>query len=107
MYNVQVHLAITICQKTILEYPNKKKTDNAMQFFGVIVDFLIGMINILFMTSPIICILPEANIIMVPHSAVTNTSKTVPTQSHVKFDFRDDQSTHPIILVEKLAATIN
>ena len=37
-----------------------------MQFFGVIVDFLIRMINVLFMTSPIICILPEANIIMVP-----------------------------------------
>ena len=39
------------------------------------------------------------------HSAVMNTSKTVPTQTHVKFDFRDNQSTHLTILVEKLAAT--
>ena len=39
------------------------------------------------------------------HNAFSNTLKTVPTQSHIKFDFRDDQSTHPTILEEKLAAT--
>ena len=39
------------------------------------------------------------------HSAVSNTLKTLPIQSHEKFNFKYDQSTHLTILVEKLAAT--
>ena len=41
-----------------------------------------------------------------PHSAVADTSKTVPGKSWLKFKNRDDQSTTLSILVEKLELPI-
>ena len=48
----------------------------------------------------------EKQLSILPHNAVLEPSKTVPTQTLPKFHHRNDQSTILSILVEKLAAAV-